>query len=73
MPRPIPSSRAIGTTQRGGGSFTDKAREMAESPEYRNIAKSIAFFAVGVAFLHSSWSELLLPPYVSLKNDCNKY
>ncbi|EME41900.1 hypothetical protein DOTSEDRAFT_46773 [Dothistroma septosporum NZE10] len=32
------------------------------SPENRSVVTSVAFFAAGVAFLHSSWSEILLPP-----------
>ncbi|KAF2262642.1 hypothetical protein CC78DRAFT_534675 [Lojkania enalia] len=29
--------------------------------ENRSIVTAIGLFAVGVAFLHSSWSEILLP------------
>ncbi|KAF2000062.1 hypothetical protein P154DRAFT_522852 [Amniculicola lignicola CBS 123094] len=31
------------------------------SSENRSVVTSIGMFAIGVAFLHSSWSELLLP------------
>ncbi|THX70807.1 hypothetical protein D6D04_09771 [Aureobasidium pullulans] len=32
------------------------------SPDNRSVVTAVAFFAAGVAFLHSSWSEILLPP-----------
>ncbi|KAF2473236.1 uncharacterized protein BDR25DRAFT_302198 [Lindgomyces ingoldianus] len=31
------------------------------SSENRSVVTAIGMFAVGVAFLHSSWSEILLP------------
>ncbi|ORY02951.1 hypothetical protein BCR34DRAFT_492740 [Clohesyomyces aquaticus] len=31
------------------------------SPDNRSVVTAIGLFAVGVAFLHSSWSEILLP------------
>ncbi|KAL1637630.1 hypothetical protein SLS58_009233 [Diplodia intermedia] len=31
------------------------------NPENRPVITGVAMFAAGVAFLHSSWSELLLP------------
>ncbi|KAF2205604.1 hypothetical protein GQ43DRAFT_362002 [Delitschia confertaspora ATCC 74209] len=31
------------------------------SSENRSVVTAIGLFAVGVAFLHSSWSEYLLP------------
>ncbi|KAF2828388.1 hypothetical protein CC86DRAFT_368639 [Ophiobolus disseminans] len=33
--------------------FTDK--------ENRSVVTAIGMFAIGVAFLHSSWAEILLP------------
>ncbi|KAK8194174.1 hypothetical protein M8818_007362 [Zalaria obscura] len=33
------------------------------SSENRSVVIGISFFAAGVAFLHSSWSEILLPPH----------
>ncbi|KAB2580167.1 hypothetical protein DBV05_g1223 [Lasiodiplodia theobromae] len=30
-------------------------------PENRSVVTGVAMFAAGVAFLHSSWSEFLLP------------
>ncbi|PNS13766.1 uracil-DNA glycosylase [Sphaceloma murrayae] len=32
------------------------------SPENRTMVTAIGFFAAGVAFLHSSWSDVLKPP-----------
>ncbi|GAW13063.1 hypothetical protein ANO14919_024410 [Xylariales sp. No.14919] len=32
------------------------------SPENASVVKSVAIFGAAVAFLSSSWSELLLPP-----------
>ncbi|THY85021.1 hypothetical protein D6C92_09046 [Aureobasidium pullulans] len=32
------------------------------SPDNRSVVTAVVFFAAGVAFLHSSWSEILLPP-----------
>ncbi|KAG9679118.1 hypothetical protein KCU99_g1753, partial [Aureobasidium melanogenum] len=34
------------------------------SPDNRSVVTAVAFFAAGVAFLHSSWSEMLLPPLI---------
>ncbi|OJJ08656.1 hypothetical protein ASPVEDRAFT_47801 [Aspergillus versicolor CBS 583.65] len=38
------------------------AYEQVTSPEHTTIVRSILVFGAGVAFLHSSLSELLLPP-----------
>ncbi|KAF2738190.1 hypothetical protein EJ04DRAFT_509854 [Polyplosphaeria fusca] len=53
---------------------TVKSRQQAREPSYasntlamftdkenRGVVTAIGLFAVGVAFLHSSWSEILLP------------
>ncbi|KAI0407564.1 hypothetical protein F4802DRAFT_594967 [Xylaria palmicola] len=32
------------------------------SPENASVVKSVAIFGAAVAFLASSWSEILLPP-----------
>ncbi|KAF2225564.1 hypothetical protein BDZ85DRAFT_279243 [Elsinoe ampelina] len=32
------------------------------SPENRSVVTAVGFFAAGVAFLHSSWSDVLRPP-----------
>ncbi|KAF2761387.1 hypothetical protein EJ05DRAFT_497937 [Pseudovirgaria hyperparasitica] len=31
------------------------------SPDNRSIVTAVGLFAAGVAFLHSSWSEILIP------------
>ncbi|EAA61951.1 hypothetical protein AN9118.2 [Aspergillus nidulans FGSC A4] len=43
-------------------SFFSAAYEQITSPEHKTIVRSILVFGAGVAFLHSSLSELLLPP-----------
>ncbi|KAL4930507.1 putative TOM core complex subunit Tom6 [Aspergillus undulatus] len=43
-------------------SFFSTAYEQVTTPEHTTIVRSIIVFGVGVAFLHSSLSELLLPP-----------
>ncbi|KAL4901772.1 hypothetical protein BDW74DRAFT_159490 [Aspergillus multicolor] len=42
--------------------FFSAAYEQITSPEHTTIVRSILVFGAGVAFLHSSLSELLLPP-----------
>ncbi|TKA49582.1 hypothetical protein B0A54_00249 [Friedmanniomyces endolithicus] len=62
----MPPKRQIGGTavgrpaQRGG--YARQVIGELSSPENRSVVISVAFFAAGVAFLHSSWSEILLPP-----------
>ncbi|KAH9834351.1 Mitochondrial import receptor subunit Tom6, fungal [Teratosphaeria destructans] len=51
----------LGRPQPKGG-YARQVYEGLTSPENRTVVTSIAFFAAGVAFLHSSWSEILLPP-----------
>ncbi|KAL4801948.1 hypothetical protein BDV18DRAFT_164458 [Aspergillus unguis] len=46
-------------TQQG---FLSAAYEQITSPEHTTIVRSILVFGAGVAFLHSSLSELLMPP-----------
>ncbi|KZF24296.1 hypothetical protein L228DRAFT_245208 [Xylona heveae TC161] len=43
-------------------SFFKAAYEEVTSPENRSLVTAAGLFAAGVAFLHSSWSEILLPP-----------
>jgi len=31
------------------------------SPDNRSVMTAVGLFAAGVAFLHSSWSEILIP------------
>ncbi|PPJ58070.1 hypothetical protein CBER1_03881 [Cercospora berteroae] len=51
-PRPAP---------RGG--FARETYNWVTSADNRSVVTSLAFFAGGVAFLSSSWAEILLPPY----------
>ncbi|KAI5360846.1 Putative mitochondrial import receptor subunit Tom6 [Septoria linicola] len=46
--------------QRGG--FARETYNWVTSSDNRSVVTSLAFFAGGVAFLSSSWSEILLPP-----------
>ncbi|KAL5358904.1 hypothetical protein BJX96DRAFT_147459 [Aspergillus floccosus] len=50
---------AAGRPQKG---FFASAYEEITRPENATIVRSIVVFGAGVAFLHSSLSELLLPP-----------
>ncbi|KAL4792761.1 hypothetical protein BDV19DRAFT_391887 [Aspergillus venezuelensis] len=43
-------------------SFLSTAYEQVTSPEHTTIVRSVIVFGLGVAFLHSSLSELLMPP-----------
>ncbi|KAL4878272.1 hypothetical protein BJY04DRAFT_196121 [Aspergillus karnatakaensis] len=43
-------------------SFFSAAYEQITAPDNATIVRSILVFGAGVAFLHSSLSELLLPP-----------
>ncbi|KAK3112108.1 hypothetical protein LTR53_011948 [Teratosphaeriaceae sp. CCFEE 6253] len=65
----MPPKRQIGGTAIGRPAPREgyARRVIAEltSPENRSVVTSIAFFAAGIAFLHSSWSEVLLPPCVA--------
>ncbi|KAL2864929.1 putative TOM core complex subunit Tom6 [Aspergillus lucknowensis] len=42
--------------------FLSATYEQITAPENATIVRSILVFGAGVAFLHSSLSELLLPP-----------
>ncbi|KAL5334856.1 hypothetical protein BJX70DRAFT_402157 [Aspergillus crustosus] len=42
--------------------FLSAAYEQITAPDNATIVRSILIFGAGVAFLHSSLSELLLPP-----------
>ncbi|KAF1825983.1 uncharacterized protein K489DRAFT_376376 [Dissoconium aciculare CBS 342.82] len=55
--RGLPGGRA--PAQQG---FASTAYQAITSSDNRSVVTSIAFFAAGVAFLSSSWSEFLLPP-----------
>ncbi|OJJ48120.1 hypothetical protein ASPZODRAFT_62124 [Penicilliopsis zonata CBS 506.65] len=57
-----PKQRAVGSTRGPQKSFLSIAYEEATSPENTTIVRSILVFGAGVAFLHSSLSDFLLPP-----------
>ncbi|RPB25290.1 hypothetical protein L211DRAFT_836618 [Terfezia boudieri ATCC MYA-4762] len=46
--------------QRG---YISSAYQALKSPENASIVKSIAMFGAAVAFLHSSWAEILVPQF----------
>ncbi|KAF2645099.1 hypothetical protein P280DRAFT_391005 [Massarina eburnea CBS 473.64] len=41
--------------------FAQSAYQSFTSKENRSVVTAIGMFAAGVAFLHSSWAEMLLP------------
>ncbi|PSN67152.1 hypothetical protein BS50DRAFT_573894 [Corynespora cassiicola Philippines] len=42
-------------------SFARSTVQAFTSQENRSVVTAVGMFAIGVAFLHSSWSEVLLP------------
>ncbi|KAF1842448.1 uncharacterized protein K460DRAFT_370410 [Cucurbitaria berberidis CBS 394.84] len=42
-------------------SFARNAIRTFTSAENRGVVSAVGMFAIGVAFLHSSWAEILLP------------
>ncbi|PWY78117.1 hypothetical protein BO94DRAFT_537902 [Aspergillus sclerotioniger CBS 115572] len=56
----VPRQRVV--SGRPQKSFFTTAYEEVTHPENATIVRSILIFGAGVAFLHSSLSELLLPP-----------
>ncbi|CZT15955.1 uncharacterized protein RCC_01794 [Ramularia collo-cygni] len=55
-------SVAIGGRQQARGNVARDTFGWVSNPENRSVVIAVTFFATGVAFLHSSWSEILLPP-----------
>lgn len=53
--------KAGGQTYKPKG-FFQSTYDSLTSPENASFVKAIAAFAVGTAFLASSWGEFLLPP-----------
>ncbi|EMF16174.1 uncharacterized protein SEPMUDRAFT_38233 [Sphaerulina musiva SO2202] len=51
-----------GPRQPPRGGFARETYKWFTSSENRSVVTSLAFFAGGVAFLSSSWAEVLLPP-----------
>ncbi|KAH7380683.1 hypothetical protein BKA66DRAFT_465180 [Pyrenochaeta sp. MPI-SDFR-AT-0127] len=41
--------------------FAQTALRTFTSAENRSVVSAVGMFAIGVAFLHSSWAEILLP------------
>ena len=58
--RQIGGGAAVGRPQPQG--YARTALNELTSAENRTVVTAVAFFVTGVAFLHSSWSEVLLPP-----------
>ncbi|KAL2358629.1 hypothetical protein BJ546DRAFT_1057049 [Cryomyces antarcticus] len=58
-----PNQLAVGR-QPGAGtpSYARAVLDGLTAPENRSVVTAVGLFAAGVAFLHSSWSEILLPP-----------
>jgi len=60
---PPKTPRALGSGRPGAKKgIVGETYEALTSADNRSVVTAVAFFAAGVAFLHSSWSELLLPP-----------
>ncbi|KAH7038574.1 hypothetical protein B0J12DRAFT_744119 [Macrophomina phaseolina] len=57
----MPPKRAAGAPRQGSQSLFTTAYSTVTSPENRTVVTALGMFAAGVAFLHSSWSEILLP------------
>jgi len=59
-----PKSRvvAVSSSRQQPGFFGSLYQEL-KSPENASVVKGVAVFAVAVTFLHSSWSELLVPTF----------
>ncbi|EMC92659.1 hypothetical protein BAUCODRAFT_37563 [Baudoinia panamericana UAMH 10762] len=53
---------AVGRPAQQRGNYASQIFNELTSPENRSVVTAVTFFAAGVAFLHSSWSEILLPP-----------
>ncbi|KAF2165749.1 hypothetical protein M409DRAFT_24037 [Zasmidium cellare ATCC 36951] len=50
------------SSSRRNKGFASDTYNFLTDAENRSVVTSVAFFAAGVAFLHSSWAEILLPP-----------
>ncbi|SMQ47072.1 unnamed protein product [Zymoseptoria tritici ST99CH_1A5] len=58
----IGPGRTTGQQRGGTSSYARDTMNWVANPENRTVVTAVGFFAAGVAFLHSSWSEILLPP-----------
>ncbi|OTA31616.1 hypothetical protein BTJ68_07279 [Hortaea werneckii EXF-2000] len=52
----------VGRPAQQKGGYARQIIDEVTSQENRSVVTAVTFFAAGVAFLHSSWSEILLPP-----------
>ncbi|KAF4306998.1 hypothetical protein GTA08_BOTSDO05226 [Botryosphaeria dothidea] len=57
----MPPKRAPVPRRPESQSLFSTAYTTVTSPENRTVVTALGMFAAGVAFLHSSWSEILLP------------
>ncbi|KAJ4305205.1 hypothetical protein N0V90_000736 [Kalmusia sp. IMI 367209] len=57
-PKVVKGGRTLGSSE---PNFASGAYQTVMSKENRSVVTAIGMFAVGVAFLHSSWAEILLP------------
>ncbi|KXT18108.1 hypothetical protein AC579_4567 [Pseudocercospora musae] len=62
MPPKAVRGSAVGPRQPQRGNIAKETYNAITNPENRSVVTALAFFVGGVAFLHSSWSEILLPP-----------
>ncbi|KAF2723153.1 putative TOM core complex subunit Tom6 [Polychaeton citri CBS 116435] len=53
---------ALGGSQPARSGYARNVINELTSPENRSVVTAITFFAGAVVFLHSSWSEVLIPP-----------
>ena len=61
-PKGVPARAGLGRPAQQNNSYVRNAINELSSPENRSVVVAVSFFAAGVAFLSSSWSEALLPP-----------
>lgn len=61
QPRQIVHVEKAGAPAKAKGFFRS-TYDTLTSPDNASVVKGIAAFAVGTAFLASSWAEFLLPP-----------
>ncbi|EKV11557.1 TOM core complex subunit Tom6, putative [Penicillium digitatum PHI26] len=57
-----PNKRIVSSGSRQQKGFVSTLYDEATNPENRTIVRSIVIFGAGIAFLHSSFGEFLLPP-----------
>ncbi|KAJ5109702.1 hypothetical protein N7532_002347 [Penicillium argentinense] len=57
-----PNRVVVSNNSRPSKGFFSTVYDEATSPENTTIVRSLLVFGAGVAFLHSSLGELLLPP-----------